>query len=107
MVYEQEVAPSAVRDAGTSVRIGDGLHLPFIHVASRNWIDSLMAWQIETRQHPYRELLAFRLFCPECYTILDSLAFHYPDIADEWSPMNSVSPWHIRPNTSQLVEPPR
>ncbi|MGO3088233.1 MAG: zinc-ribbon domain-containing protein [Galactobacter sp.] len=47
-----------------------------------------------------------RLRCPECHTILDSLAFHYPDIADEWSPVNSVSPWHIRPNTSQLVEPP-
>ena len=47
-----------------------------------------------------------RLRCPECYTILDSLAFHYPDIADEWSSMNPVSPWHIRPNTSQLVEPP-
>ncbi|GFK18430.1 hypothetical protein KbCgl_10020 [Corynebacterium glutamicum] len=47
-----------------------------------------------------------RLRCPECQTILDSLAFHYPEIADEWSPENSVSPWHVRPNSSQLVEPP-
>ncbi|ARU45895.2 zinc-ribbon domain-containing protein [Corynebacterium silvaticum] len=47
-----------------------------------------------------------RLRCPECRTILDSLAFHYPEIADEWSSENSLSPWHVRPNTSQLVEPP-
>lgn len=47
-----------------------------------------------------------RLRCPECRTILDSLAFHYPEIADEWSSENALSPWHVRPNTSQLVEPP-
>ena len=44
--------------------------------------------------------------CPACQTILDSLAYHYPDIADEWSPENSVSPWQVRPTTSQLAELP-
>ena len=47
-----------------------------------------------------------RIRCPECLTILDSLAFHYPEVASEWSPKNKMSPWHIRPNTGQLVEPP-
>lgn len=47
-----------------------------------------------------------RLRCPVCHTILDSLAYHYPELADEWSPENSFSPWEIRPNTSQLKEPP-
>jgi hypothetical protein len=29
-----------------------------------------------------------RLRCPECRTILDSPAYHFPEIADEWSPEN-------------------
>ena len=44
--------------------------------------------------------------CPVCHTILDSLAYHYPEVAEEWSPDNPLSPWEIRPNTSQLAEPP-
>lgn len=44
--------------------------------------------------------------CPVCHTILDSLAYHYPEIAAEWSPNNPLSPWEIRPNTSRLEEPP-
>lgn len=44
--------------------------------------------------------------CPVCHTILDSLAYHYPELAEEWSPENPFSPWEIRPNTSQLTEPP-
>ncbi len=44
--------------------------------------------------------------CPVCQTVLDSLAYHYPEIAQEWSDKNQVSPWSIRPNTTLLVEPP-
>lgn len=44
--------------------------------------------------------------CPICNTVLDSLAYHYPEIAEEWSPRNSLSPWEIRPNTANLQEPP-
>ncbi|MDU5231095.1 zinc-ribbon domain-containing protein [Actinomyces sp.] len=40
--------------------------------------------------------------CPICRTILDSLAYHYPELAEEWSPENQLSPWMIRPNTTQL-----
>lgn len=47
-----------------------------------------------------------RLRCPECQTILDSLAYHYPEIAQEWSEENPISPWHIRPTTTMLAEVP-
>lgn len=40
--------------------------------------------------------------CPECETVLDSLAYHYPEIAQEWSAENQISPWSIRPNTTLL-----
>jgi len=44
--------------------------------------------------------------CPLCRTILDSLAYHYPELAEEWSVDNPISPWEIRSNTTQLKEPP-
>lgn len=47
-----------------------------------------------------------RLRCPVCKTVLDSLAYHYPEIAQEWSSKNLMSPWEIRPNTTALAEPP-
>ena len=43
-----------------------------------------------------------RLRCPVCRTIMDSLAYHYPKLAAEWSPENPVSAWQIRP-TSQTA----
>ena len=43
--------------------------------------------------------------CPECDTILDSLAWHYPEVAAGWAPENTVSPWQVRPTDSDhLVE---
>ena len=39
-----------------------------------------------------------RLRCAVCRSILDSLAWHYPDLAAEWSPDNPVTPWHVRPS---------
>lgn len=41
-----------------------------------------------------------RLRCPVCRSILDSLAWHYPDLAVEWSPDNPLSAWHVRPSGS-------
>lgn len=47
-----------------------------------------------------------RLRCPQCNTILDSLAYHYPDIAEEWSHENALTPWHVRPNATNFIEAP-
>ena len=47
-----------------------------------------------------------RLRCPVCETILDSLAYHYPDVAQEWAPENALSAWHVRPTTTTLAETP-
>lgn len=44
--------------------------------------------------------------CPECRTILDSLAYHYPEIAAQWADNNHTTPWHIRPTTTRLTEVP-
>lgn len=46
-----------------------------------------------------------RLRCPECRTILDSLAFHYPELAEQWAPENDGSPWAVRPNGRLPVKP--
>jgi hypothetical protein len=41
-----------------------------------------------------------RLRCPQCRTILGSLAWQDPGLAAEWSPANPVSAWHVRPYAS-------
>jgi len=46
-----------------------------------------------------------RLRCPICRTILDSLAYHYPDIAAEWAPVNPVTAWHVRPSAQTRFLP--
>ena len=38
-----------------------------------------------------------RLRCPECRTVLDSLAWQFPSLAGEWSVENSLTAWHVRP----------
>ncbi|GAA1937274.1 hypothetical protein GCM10009689_17250 [Brevibacterium antiquum] len=38
-----------------------------------------------------------RLRCPRCASILDSLAYHYPELADEWAPSNPQTAWQVRP----------
>jgi len=40
--------------------------------------------------------------CPECGGTLDSLAWHYPSLAAEWSKSNPQSAWDIRPNSKTL-----
>ncbi|MGV9267576.1 zinc-ribbon domain-containing protein [Kitasatospora sp. NPDC003701] len=46
-----------------------------------------------------------RLRCPECRTILDSLGFHFPDLAAEWSAANPVSAWQVRPTAQTSFVP--
>ncbi|MEU5156080.1 zinc-ribbon domain-containing protein [Glycomyces sp. NPDC021274] len=46
-----------------------------------------------------------RLRCPQCRTILDSLAYHYPELAAEWAPENPLTAWHVRPFASTNFVP--
>ncbi|MFD5974362.1 zinc-ribbon domain-containing protein [Streptomyces bacillaris] len=62
-----------------------------------------MWWQDPNCGHEWQETPAQRdkgqrLRCPECRTILDSLAYHFPDLAAEWSPANPCSAWQVRPS---------
>ena len=41
-----------------------------------------------------------RLRCPQCRTILGSLAWQDPGLAAEWSPNNPFSGWYVRPHSS-------
>lgn len=43
--------------------------------------------------------------CPQCRTILDSLAWHDPGLAAEWSPNNPISAWQVRPTASTRFLP--
>lgn len=60
-------------------------------------------WQDSRCGHEWQETPANRekgqrLRCPECRTILDSLAQHFPDLAKEWSPRNPLTAWQVRPS---------
>lgn len=46
-----------------------------------------------------------RLRCPKCDTILDSLAYHFPELAAEWSTENPLSAWQVRPTAQTAFEP--
>ena len=46
-----------------------------------------------------------RWLCPQCRTILDSLAWHDPGLAAEWNPTNPTSPWKVRPTASTSFLP--
>lgn len=46
-----------------------------------------------------------RLRCPQCRSILGSLAWQDPGLAAEWSPANPVSAWHLRPSAKTLYTP--
>lgn len=50
-------------------------------------------WQEEVLQRNKRP----RYLCPECDTILDSLAWSDPGMAAEWSPENPATAWQVRP----------
>lgn len=68
-------------------------------------------WRDPVCGHAFKDMVKNRdkyerYRCPFCETILDSLAYHYPDVAAQWSGENELSPWQIRPNTSKLSPPP-
>jgi hypothetical protein len=69
-----------------------------------------MAWWLDPncghqwQQTPRERDKYTRRRCPECDTVLDSLAYHYPELAAEWSPANALTPWHIRPTDDRVVE---
>ncbi|MFG2712309.1 zinc-ribbon domain-containing protein [Streptomyces goshikiensis] len=59
-------------------------------------------WQDPGCGHEWQETPAQRdkgqrLRCPVCRTILDSLAYHFPELAAEWSSANPISEWQVRP----------
>lgn len=53
-------------------------------------------WQEEVHRRNKRP----RYLCPECHTILDSLAWFDPGMAAEWSPENPATAWQVRPTGS-------
>ncbi|MEW2810941.1 zinc-ribbon domain-containing protein [Streptomyces massasporeus] len=70
----------------------------------------LVWWRNEDCGHEWQETPARReqgqrLRCPECRTILDSLAYHFPDLAAEWSPANPLSAWQVRPTGQTSFTP--
>lgn len=54
---------------------------------------------------PHQRGKRFRWRCPECRTVLDSLAWHYPELAEEWADTNLASPWKLRPGTKLAYTP--
>lgn len=66
------------------------------------WIDECgHEWQ----STPAEREKGRRLRCPACQSILDSLAFHYPEIAAEWSPSNPITAWQVRPSGQTAFVP--
>ena len=62
------------------------------------WLDPSCGheWQASPAEREKRQ----RLRCPVCRTILDSLAYHFPRLADQWSPTNPLSPLRVRPTAT-------
>lgn len=57
-------------------------------------------------QEPVRNRNKYQRWrCPQCRTILDSLAWHDPGLAAEWSPANPVTAWQVRPTASTTFVP--
>ncbi len=67
------------------------------------WLDPECGheWQASPAEREYGQ----RLRCPMCRTILDSLAYHFPDLAAEWSSANPVSAWKVRQSGSTTFPP--
>jgi hypothetical protein len=67
-------------------------------------------WQAECcgavwEQSPRDRDTRMRWRCEGCKTILDSLAWHNPELAKEWSPTNTVTAWQVRPTASVPENP--
>ncbi|MFC3963121.1 zinc-ribbon domain-containing protein [Nocardia jiangsuensis] len=67
------------------------------------WLDSNCGHEWED---PVRDRNKYQRYrCPQCRTILDSLAYQYPLLAREWSPRNPISAWQVRPHGKTTFEP--
>ncbi|GGJ22755.1 zinc-ribbon domain-containing protein [Paenarthrobacter histidinolovorans] len=67
-------------------------------------------WRAECCGHEWEETPRSRdkydrLHCPRCKTILGSLAWQDPGLAAEWSPLNPLTAWDVRPHGSTLFVP--
>lgn len=70
----------------------------------------LVVWQDTNCGHTWEATPAQRQGvprwrCPKCQSILDSLAFHFPDISAEWSADNPLTPWQVRPTGTLAFKP--
>ena len=73
-------------------------------------VEALAWWHDAACGHEWEEAVCDRdkyqrYLCPRCRTILDSLAYQFPLLANEWSPDNPVTAWHVRPNGTTLFDP--
>jgi hypothetical protein len=78
----------------------DPMALPERSAKTVWWRDTSCGYEWE--ESVYSRETGRRLRCPKCETILDSLAYHHPDLGAEWSSSNPTSAWKIRPTTSLL-----
>lgn len=65
----------------------------------------LIWWRVDCCGHEWEESVRDRdkykrLRCPNCKTILGSLAWCDPGLAAEWAPQNPVSAWQVRPTAA-------
>lgn len=62
-------------------------------------------WLADCCGHEWRQRVVerdkyHRWRCPACRSLLDSLAWHRPELAAEWSADNPVDAWHVRPSAA-------
>ena len=67
------------------------------------WIDAECGhvWHASPREREKGQ----RPRCPECRSILDSLAYHFPEIGAEWSGSNPQTAWQVRPSGQTAFVP--
>ena len=71
-----------------------------VHDSKRNiwWRADCCGYEWQERVRDRNKYQRWR--CPQCRTILDSLAWHDPGLAAEWSTANPDGPWNVRPTAS-------
>ena len=84
------------RRSGTRPRWEDSPRSPIAEVTAHLLVARRRLWTRVARQLKGRD--SGPRLAAGCETILDSLAYHYPGIAAEWSPNNPISAWHVRPS---------
>ncbi|CAG7845404.1 hypothetical protein USB125703_01668 [Pseudoclavibacter triregionum] len=67
------------------------------------WRDPICGHEWAETVHDRQKVPRWR--CPECRTILDSLAYHFPEVAAEWSASNPQTAWQVRPTGTTPYKP--